>query len=142
MLTTDHKKKLQMDVLLQQLETDGNDDLSLILSFGAEAYATDELNQLLYTVNHEREMATIWQHRVFVVGFSISLWLAAAFLCAAFEVHLLSYIFLALVPASLLLALAGHHWLRRRFPAFKDVHLIASIIGAELERRRAGDRYC
>lgn len=142
MLTTDHKKKLQMDTLLQQLETDGNDDLSLILSFGAEAYTTDELTQLLYAVNHQREVAAVWQHRLFVVGFSISLWISAAFLCAAFEAHLLGYIFMALVPASLLLALAGHHWLRWRFPAFKDVHLIASIIGGELERRQEGDRYC
>lgn len=142
MLTTDHKKKSQMDVLLQQLETDGNNDLSLILSFGAEAYTTDELNHLLHTVNHQRKVAAAWQHRLFVVGFSISLWLAAAFLCAAFEAQLLSYVFLALVPASLLLALAGHYWLRRRFPAFKDVHLISSIICAELERRREEDQYC
>jgi hypothetical protein len=141
MLTTDYKKKLQMDVLLQQLESDGNDDLSLIMSFGAEAYSTDELIMLLYSVNRQRDTAAAWEHRLFVVGFSISLWLAAAFLCAAFEAHLLSYIFLALVPASLLLALAGHHWLRRRFPAFKDIHLIASIIAEELERRHQADAY-
>lgn len=142
MRTTENMKKLRFDALFQRLESDGNDDLSLIMAFGAEAYESDELTQLLHNVHRERRIATAWQHRLFVVGFSISLWLSAAFLCAAFEAHLLSYIFMALVPASLLLALLGHHWLRRRFPAFKDIHLIASIIEEELDRRRAGEEFC
>lgn len=121
---------------MQRLEKHGNNDLLLIMEFGASAYSTYELADILEEVNEQKEEAGRLQHYLFLVGFSISLWIAAAFLAAAFEYRILSFVFLTLVPLSLLFALTGHFLLRRRFPAFREIHLVASIIQQELDRRK------
>ena len=122
--------------LLQRLEKDGNDDLALIMEFGANSYSTQELSIILYQVSEQKEIAGRWQHRLFLVGFSVSFWIATAFIAAACQAQLVSFILLAMVPVSLLLALAGHFYLRRMFPAYRNIHLVASIIQQELDRRK------
>jgi hypothetical protein len=121
---------------LQRLEKHGNNDLLLIMEFGASAYSTYELADILEEVNAQKEEAGRLQHYLFLVGFSISLWIAVAFLAAAFDYRILSFIFLAMVPMSLLFALIGHFLLRKRFPAFREIHLVGSIIQQELDRRK------
>ncbi|MEZ4985807.1 MAG: hypothetical protein R2795_12370 [Saprospiraceae bacterium] len=129
-------KNLFFNHYISKIEGTGNNDLLLIMEFGAEAYTTPELYGILEEVQSQKQLTTLWQHRLFMVGFSISLWIAGAFLCAAFDQPLYSYLFLLLVPTSLLSAILGHYYLRNRYPAFRDVQLIASIIQQELERRK------
>jgi hypothetical protein len=121
---------------LERLEKDSNNDALLIMEFGAQPYTTHELSLILEEINRQKTIATRWQNRLFLVGFSVSIWLATSFLAAAFEARLLSFLLLALVPVSLLVALLGHYFLRQHFPAFRDVHLVASIIQQELDRRK------
>ncbi|MGH1434822.1 MAG: hypothetical protein ACRBG0_10215 [Lewinella sp.] len=122
--------------LLQRLEKDGNDDLALIMEFGANSYSTEELSIILRQVSEQKEIASLWQHRLFLVGFSVSFWIAVAFIAAACHAQLLSFLLLAMVPVSLLLALGGHFYLRRTFPVYRNIHLVASIIQQELDRRK------
>jgi apolipoprotein N-acyltransferase len=122
--------------LLQRLEKDGNDDLVLIMEFGANCYSTQELSAILHQVSEQKEVAGRWQHRLFLVGFSVSFWIATSFIAAACHARLLSFLLLTMVPISLLLALGGHFYLRRMFPAYRNIHLVASIIQQELDRRK------
>lgn len=122
--------------LLQRLEKDGNDDLALIMEFGANSYSTQELSNILQQVGDQKEIAGRWQHRLFLVGFSVSFWIATSFIAAACQAQLISFLLLAMVPVSLLLALGGHFYLRHRFPAYRNIHLVASIIQQELDRRK------
>jgi len=122
--------------LLQRLEKDGNDDLALIMEFGANSYSTQELSITLEQVSEQKEIAGRWQHRLFLVGFSVSFWIAASFIAAACQAQVTSFFFLAMVPFSLLLALGGHFYLRQMFPAYRNIHLVASIIQQELDRRK------
>lgn len=122
--------------LLRRLEKDGNDDLLLIIEFGADSYSTRELNRILQLVKTEKEIAGRWHHRLFLVGFSISFWIAASFIAAACDADLLSFILVGMVPISLFGVLLGHFYLRRRYPVYRDIHLIVSIIQQELDRRK------
>lgn len=129
-------KEYFFDRLIRRLEKDGNNDLMLIMEFGAEAYSTRELSQLLRHIVAQKSIAERWYHRLFLLGFSVSFWIAASFLAAASEAKGLSLTLLALVPVSLLVVLFGHFYLSRRYPAHRDIHLVASIIEQELERRK------
>ena len=129
-------KEYFFDRLIQRLEKSGNDDLMLIMEFGAEAYSTRELSQLLNRILTQKDTAERWYHRLFLVGFSVSVWIAAFFLAAASDASLLSWLLLMLVPISLLSVLFGHFYLSRRYPAHRDIHLVASIIEQELDRRK------
>lgn len=129
-------KQYLFDRQLQRLERDGNDDLMLIMEFGADAYSTRELSQLLRHIVAQKQTAERWYHRLFLLGFSVSFWIAASFLAAASEASVLSLILLTLVPVSLLSVLFGHFYLSRRYPAHRDIHLVASIIEQELDRRK------
>lgn len=121
---------------IQRLEKEVNDDLLLIMEFGAEAYTTAELMHILEQVSEQKETTTRWQHRLFLVGFSISVWIGSSFLAAALGAQLLSFLFLAGAPLCLTIALMGHLLLRYRFPTYLQSHLVASIIQQELDRRR------
>jgi hypothetical protein len=121
---------------LKKLEEVGNDDFQLIMEFGAEAYSTPELHRILADVNQRAEQAARWQYRLFLIGFSISLCIGAAFLAAAAGAKPLSMIFLAGVPLAIGLLVLGHFLLRRYYPTYRHTHLLASIIQQELDRRR------
>ncbi|MEM1217120.1 MAG: hypothetical protein AAGJ82_15605 [Bacteroidota bacterium] len=129
-------KDLLLQRHLRRIEIAGNDDLLLIMEFGADAYGTKELRALLKNATQQKIKAGRWQHYLFLTGFSIPVWTALAIIAAAFEWQLFSISFLSLVPLSLLAAVLGHSWLRRTFPVFRDIHLVTSIIQQELERRR------
>lgn len=129
-------KDFFLQQLLQRLEKDGNDDLALIMEFGANSYSTQELNHILDQVAEQKHTAGRWQHRLFLVGFSVSFWIAAAFVAGALKAQVWGFVFLGMVPISLLLALGGHFYLRRRYPTYRNSHLVASIIQQELDRRK------
>ena len=129
-------KKYLFDRFVQRLERDGNNDLLLIMEFGADAYSTKELSALLQEVVEQKNIAERWYHRLFLLGFSISFWIAASFLAAAGNSSTLSFALLTLVPISLLAVLFGHFYLSRRYPAHRDIHLVVSIIEQELDRRK------
>ena len=129
-------KEYFFDREIQRLERDGNNDLLLIMEFGAEAYSTKELSLLLQQVVEQKNIAERWYHRLFLLGFSVSFWIAASFLAAASNASTLSLLMLTLVPVSLLSVLFGHLYLSRRYPAHRDTHLVVSIIEQELDRRK------
>ncbi len=129
-------KEYFFDRFVQRLERDGNNDFLLIMEFGADAYTTQELSALLRQVVEQKNTAERWYHRLFLLGFSISFWIAASFLAAASHASHLSLALLTLVPISLLVVLAGHVYIRRRYPVHRDVHLVVSIIEQELDRRK------
>ncbi|MCB0636680.1 MAG: hypothetical protein KDC54_08685, partial [Lewinella sp.] len=60
-------KDLLLERRLKKLERVGNDDFQLIMEFGAEAYTTPELHQILVSVHRRAEQAARWQHRLFLV---------------------------------------------------------------------------
>lgn len=121
---------------IRQLERDGNDDLLLILEVGPRDYSTFELNQLLKRLQYQHHRAQYYQQRLFIIGASISFWVGAAFLSAALGYYALGYLFLAFVPAALLLVICGHLYLRYQYRTHRDAQLINAIIHQELERRR------
>ncbi len=121
---------------LTRIEREGNDDLSLILEFGPQDFPTHELHHLLRQVRTQSAIATRIQHYLFVVGAGISLWIGASFLSAALGYLALGYLFLAMIPASCLLLIAGHFYLRIKYRTHRHAPAIANIIQQELERRR------
>lgn len=129
-------KEYLLDRFIQRLERDGNNDLLLIMEFGADAYTTKELSALLQEVVEQKNTAERWYHRLFLLGFSVSFWIAASFLAAAGNAGTLSLALLTLVPLSLLAVLCGHFYLRNRYPVHRDFHLVVSIIEQELDRRK------
>ncbi len=129
-------KNFWLNRRLQRLEKEGNDDLLLIMEFGAEAYSNQELNKILEQVNIQKDITTRWQHRLFLVGFSISVWIGASFLAAALGGRLLSFVLLAIAPFCMMVALIGQLLLRYYYPTYRQSHLVASIIQQELDRRR------
>ena len=122
--------------LLRRLEKDGNDDPTLIVEFGADSYTTQELGRILTHVTLRKKQVDRRRHRLFLIGFSISFWIAAAFVAGALSAHAWGFFFLAMVPVSLASALLGHFYLRRRFPSYHNSHVVTSIIQQELDRRK------
>ncbi len=123
---------------IQRLEQAGNNDFDLIIEFGADAYSTEELKIILEDVRLQQQVGSRWQQRLFVIAFSIALWLAGSIFSSAIGVPILSYIFLAAIPVSLLFALIGHLILQNRYPGLRDSHLLVSIVQQELEQRKLG----
>ena len=123
---------------IQRLEQAGNNDFELIIEFGADAYSTEELKIILEDVRLQQQVGSRWQQRLFIIAFSIALWLAGSILSSAIGVPILSYIFLAAIPISLLFALIGHLILQNRYPGLRDSHLLVSIVQQELEQRKLG----
>ncbi len=123
---------------IQRLEQAGNNDFELIIEFGADAYSTQELKVILEEVRQQQQVASHWQQRLFVIAFSIALWLAGSIFSSAMGIPVLSYIFLAAIPVSLLCVLVGHLVIQNRYPGLKNSHLLASIVQQELEQRKLG----
>ncbi len=121
---------------LKRIEREGNDDLLLIWEFGPREYSNQELHILLRTVNWQAEVAGRFQHRLFLVAASISLWIGSAFLAAAAGFNLLATFLLCLAPLALAVTIAGHIHLRKKYRAFRYSRDIAHMIQQELERRR------
>ncbi len=125
---------------LQRLERYGNNDYSLIIEFGADAYSTEELNSILIEVYSQQQLASRWQRKLFILGFGISILMAASIFARITNAEILSYIFLFLVPAMLFIGLVGYFILHYRYPNLADGHLINSIVQQELEWRKK-DKY-
>jgi hypothetical protein len=121
---------------LLQLEREGNDDLLLIMEFGAAYYTTEELQQLMVQVNAQKIVANRWHKQLFALGLSVSLWVAGALLAMAYGELLLGYILLGLVPLAVGGALLGHFAIHRRYPTLRETQLVSSIVQQELDRRK------
>lgn len=121
---------------LERLEKAGNNDYRLIIEFGAEAYSIKELKSLLEKASIEQEISNVWHKKLLVLGFSISLWMAASIFAGIMNSDFWSYAFLIAVPISLFAGLVGHFVMLHRYPNINDCHLVSSIIKQELEWRR------
>ncbi len=121
---------------LLTLEREGNDDLLLIMEFGASYYTTEELQYLMLQVNAQKRIAHRWQRQLFAIGISVSVWIAASLVAMAYGENLLGYLLLGLVPLALIGALLGHFSIRRRYPTLRETQLVSSIVQQELDWRK------
>jgi len=121
---------------LLHLEREGNDDLLLIMEFGASYYSTEELQELLQQINVQKLVANRWQKQLLALGLSISVWIAGALLALAYGEVLLGYILLGMVPLAIVGALIGQLVIRRRYPTLRETQLVCSIVQQELDRRK------
>jgi hypothetical protein len=121
---------------LNRLEKESNDHLMLLLEVSPEYYTTKELVRLLRELQLKRKLVQEIKRRVFVIGASISIWIGAAFLSQAFDLQLVSYFFLALVPVAIVTFTGGSILVRVRYKFYNHAHIIEKIIKQELERRR------
>jgi hypothetical protein len=108
----------------------------LLLEVSPEYYTTKELVRLLRELQLKRKLVQEIKRRVFVIGASISIWIGAAFLSQAFDLQLVSYFFLALVPVAIVTFTGGSILVRVRYKFYNHAHIIEKIIKQELERRR------
>ena len=121
---------------IQGLEKAGNNDFELIIEFGADAYSTKELKTILKEVSRQQQMTDRWYKKLIILGFTVSLCMAASILAGIMDVSWLSYVFLATIPVFLLVGLIGHVAIHAQYPNLSDHQLVISIIQQELEWRK------
>lgn len=129
-------KQYFLDRQLKKIEREANDEYLQILSFGAQCYATPELQRLLRELDKKVQLHAYYRKIVFIVGASTTLWIAFCFLFQSLDYSFGVYATLAMVPLSIIGFTAGNIVLNKRFRAVRDARLIERIIVEELDRRR------
>ncbi|MEN0002601.1 MAG: hypothetical protein AAF798_00610 [Bacteroidota bacterium] len=121
---------------LKRIERDANDHLMLLLEVSPEYYTTKELVRLLRELQLKKSLVYELKRRLLVIGASISVWIAAAFLSQTFSLLFVSYFFLALIPFALLGFIGGSIYVSVKYKFFNHAPVIEKIIKQELDRRR------
>ena len=131
------KGKIKRQV--NRLQRVGNDDFALILTGGAEAFATHELHQLLRRLKIERGRLQLIRDVMFRLGLAIPfLMFAACTLALVGKRAQTGFCVLAIPACILLLALIQVH-VRRRYTCLDRAKRLHYIIQQELDRRRRGE---
>ena len=131
------KGKIKRQV--NRLQRVGNDDFALILTGGAEAFATHELHQLLRRLKLQRSRLQLIRDGMFRLGLAIPFLMFAACTLALVGQRALTGLCVAAIPVCvLLLALVQVH-VRRRYTCLDRAKRLRFIIQQELDRRRRGE---
>lgn len=129
-------KNFFLDRQLNRIEQEVNDDLMLLLEVSPEYYSTRELNTLLRDLRLKRRSIRSLKKRLYIVGGSVTLWICTAIVANMSGLYLISYFFLALIPASLFSFIGGSMFIARKYHFYKHASSIEAIIKQELDRRR------
>lgn len=121
---------------IKRIEREANDDFLQILSFGAGCYPTKELYQLLRRLDAETQRLAYYRRLLFLMGSTITLWIALGYLSQNVNFIPGFYLALALIPLSITLFVGGLIVLKQKFRAIMNAHIVEKIIVEELERRR------
>ena len=120
---------------LNRLEREANDDFLQIIEGGPEYYSTHELHLLLSRLESTKRSYQRKAQKQLFIGASASIWIFASIICSMLKFPILSYVFLALVPVSIIAFLLASLYAKRKFQV-KNTFLVENIILQELERRR------
>lgn len=129
-------KDFLLEYQLRKIEQEVNNDFLQIMEAGPEYYSTQELHTLLGQLHQLRMEYQLRSRRMFYFGASVTLWISLSFLLGVFKLTILSYLFLALAPVTIIIYLVSMLILRWRYRVCRDGHLIESIIRQEIDRRR------
>ncbi len=124
---------------INRLERVGNNDFALILTGGAEAFATHELHQLLRRIKIYEGRLRLYRDFMFRLGLAIPfLMFSGCTLALVGQKWLVGSCMIALPVCILILALTQVH-VRRRYACMDRSKRLRSIIRQELDRRRRGE---
>ena len=121
---------------LRRIEREANDDFLQILSFGAHCYPTKELHQLLYELDQQAGRHAYYRRLLFIVGGTITLWIALCFLCQSLNFNPGIYLTITMIPMSILAFSIGSVYINQKFRSIRKADRIEKIIIEELERRK------
>ncbi|NJC26386.1 hypothetical protein [Neolewinella antarctica] len=123
---------------INRLERTGNNDFALILTGGAEAFATHELHQLLRRLKLANARLSFIQDFMFRIGLTIPFLMFAACSLALVGHKYLVSLCVAVIPICVVvLALTQIH-VRRNYACMDRSKRLRFIIQQELDRRRRG----
>ena len=123
---------------IKRLERAGNDDFALILTGGAEVFATHELHQLLRRLKVNDFKLQRIRDFMFRVGVAIPfLMFAACCLALVGQRGLVGLCLIAIAACILVLALTQVH-VGRNYASMGQAKRLKCIIQQELDRRRRG----
>ena len=124
---------------INRLQRAGNDDFALILTGGAEAFATHELHQLLRRLKIHSQRVRMLRDVMFRIGLTLPLLMFAACTLALVGQRTLTGACLLALPVCILaLALLQMH-VRRQYACMDRAKRLRFIIQQELDRRRRGE---
>lgn len=123
---------------IARLERAGNNDFLLILTGGAAAFATHELHQLLRRLKVQRRRLRTMRAAMLKVGMAIPFLMFLACAAALASWRGLVSVFLAAIPACLLLLAIAQLYIGKHFSCLDRAKRLRCIIQQELERRRQG----
>ncbi|MBC6995446.1 hypothetical protein QWY85_10210 [Neolewinella lacunae] len=128
------KRKFERQIA--RLERAGNNDFLLILTGGPASFATHELHQLLRRLRVQAQQLRRMRGLMFRIGLAIPFFMFLA--CAASLVSWrgLVSIFLAFIPACLLVLALAQIYIGKNFSCLDRTKRLRCIIQQELERRR------
>lgn len=121
-----------------RLERAGNNDFVLILTGGAEAFATHELHQLLRRIKVQGRKLRRLREAMFKIGLLIPFLMFAACAAALINMRHLTGVLLCAIPFCVfILGLAQFH-ISRHLSCLDRGKRLRCIIQQELDRRRRG----
>ena len=124
---------------INRLERIGNDDFALILTGGAEAFATHELHQLLRRLKIYNTRLRLIRDLMFRIGLAVPFLMFAACTLALMNMRELVGVCMIIIPACVLtLAMLQVH-VRRNYATMDRGKRLRCIIQQELDRRRRGE---
>jgi uncharacterized membrane protein YoaK (UPF0700 family) len=121
---------------ITRLEQTGNDDFQLILTGGAEAFATHELHQLLRRIKVKSRQVRLLRERMFQVGLCIPFLMFAACVAALTSLQGLVEMFVLCIPLCVLVLVYQQRRAGRSFSCYDRSKRLRCIIQQELARRR------
>ena len=124
---------------INRLERMGNDDFALILTGGAEAFATHELHQLLRRLKVYKARLRLIRDVMFRIGLAIPFLMFTACTLSLVGLRQPVGICLAIIPALILLLAVMQVHVRRNYACMDRAKRLRYIIQQELDRRRRGE---
>ena len=125
---------------IARLERAGNNDFALILTGGAEAFATAELHQLLRRIKVYTNRLRIIRDFMFRVGLLIPFLMFAACLLVLVGQTFWVGVCLAIIPVCILVLALAQIYVNGVFACMDRSRRLRFIIQQELDRRRRGER--
>lgn len=124
---------------INRLERAGNNDFVLILTGGAEAFATHELHQLLRRLRVQGDKLRRLREAMFRIGLLIPFLMFAACAAALANYRTLVGLCLTAIPVCVLVFAVAQRYVSRNLSPLDRGKRLRCIIQQELDRRRRGE---
>ena len=129
-------KDFLLERQLKRIERDANNDYLQIMEISPAYYTTHELQLLLIKLERLKREHLVLSKRLFLLGASVFIWIAASFLLASWGWRIMSYLILVMVPLTMGAYLFFFLFLRQKYRMCRNSRLIESIIRKEINRRK------